>query len=333
MKLVYFNNYTLGVMKNDKVVDVSGIVEEIPHVGPHDLISQVIERFEEYRPQLEAGLASSDGVPLDQVRLRAPLPKPGKILCMAGNYLENGTLKEARPINAFLKNRNAVIGDGDTVVLPNAVEAMLGVLKRSADIGIVGCRLLNPDKTPQQSFGSVAGFIGDLIQSTFSNTLFANSSNPIVEKILARLHRSGKKVGWVCGACMLCRRDSLEETGLLDENFFMYKEDMDLCISFRKKNWGIYYTPDAPIIHHLGASVSAKPFETAIEYRKSQLYFYKKHYGWMGLLCLKIYLYGKFIRKLSVSFLVDCAGEPSSGNGQDSYSLNREILKVIRDFH
>ena len=231
------------------------------------------------------------------------------------------------------RGRYILLLNNDTVVLPNALEAMVGVLKRSADIGIVGCRLLNPDKTPQQSFGRVAGFIGDLIQSTFSNTLFANSSNPIVEKILARLHRSGKKVGWVCGACMLCRRDSLEETGLLDENFFMYKEDMDLCISFRKKNWGIYYTPDAPIIHHLGASVSAKPFEMAIEYRKSQLYFYKKHYGWMGLLCLKIYLYGKFIRKLSVSFLVDCAGEPSSGNGQDSYSLNREILKVIRDFH
>ena len=231
------------------------------------------------------------------------------------------------------RGRYILLLNNDTVVLPNALEAMVGVLKRSADIGIVGCRLLNPDKTPQQSFGSAAGFIGDLLQSTFSNTLFANSSNPIVEKILARLHRSGKKVGWVCGACMLCRRESLEETGLLDENFFMYKEDMDLCISFRKKNWGIYYTPDAPIIHHLGASVSAKPFETAIEYRKSQLYFYKKHYGWMGLLCLKIYLYGKFIRKLSVSFLVDCAGEPSSGNGQDSYSLNREILKVIRDFH
>ena len=231
------------------------------------------------------------------------------------------------------RGRYILLLNNDTVVLPNAVEAMVGVLKRSADIGIVGCRLLNPDKTPQQSFGSAAGFIGDLLQSTFSNTLFANSSNPIVEKILARLHRSEKKVGWVCGACMLCRRDSLEETGLLDENFFMYKEDMDLCISFRKKNWGIYYTPDAPIIHHLGASVSAKPFKTAIEYRKSQLYFYKKHYGWMGLLCLKIYLYGKFIRKLSVSFLVDCAGEPSSGNGQDSYSLNREILKVIRDFH
>ena len=231
------------------------------------------------------------------------------------------------------RGRYILLLNNDTVVLPNAVEAMVGVLKRSADIGIVGCRLLNPDKTPQQSFGSAAGFIGDLLQSTFSNTLFANSSNPIVEKILARLHRSGKKVGWVCGACMLCRRESLEETGLLDENFFMYKEDMDLCISFRKKNWGIYYTPDAPIIHHLGASVFAKPFETAIEYRKSQLYFYKKHYGWMGLLCLKIYLYGKFIRKLSVSFLVDCAGEPSSGNGQDSYSLNREILKVIRDFH
>lgn len=120
MKLVYFNDFTLGVVKGDRVVDVSSVVQEIPHVGPGDLISRLIERFAEYKPRLEKAVASAQGVPLSQVRLRAPLPQPGKILCMAGNYLENGSLKEPRPINGFLKNRNAVIGDGDTVILPPA---------------------------------------------------------------------------------------------------------------------------------------------------------------------------------------------------------------------
>ena len=155
MKLAYFNNYTLGVVKDDQVVDVSSIVEEIPHVGPHDLISRLIEKFDEYRPRLEEVTESSKGIPLDQVRLRAPLPKPGKILCMAGNYLENGTLKEARPINAFLKNRNAVIGDGDTVILP---DAPVTIFHHEAEVGLVIGKKAS-QITSAQAYGHVFGYV------------------------------------------------------------------------------------------------------------------------------------------------------------------------------
>lgn len=120
MKLAYFNDFTLGVVTGDRIVDVTSVVADIPRVGPHDLISRLIERFSEYRPRLEQAAAGAQGTPLAEVRLRPPLPKPGKILCMAGNYLENGTLAEPRPINAFLKNTHAAIGDGDTVVIPGA---------------------------------------------------------------------------------------------------------------------------------------------------------------------------------------------------------------------
>jgi 2-keto-4-pentenoate hydratase/2-oxohepta-3-ene-1,7-dioic acid hydratase in catechol pathway len=120
MKLAYFNDFTLGVVTGERIVDVTSVVSDIPRVGPHDLISSLIERFANYRPRLEQAAAVSEGVPLAAVRLRPPLPKPGKILCMAGNYLENGTLAEARPINAFLKSTRAAIGDGDTIVLPDA---------------------------------------------------------------------------------------------------------------------------------------------------------------------------------------------------------------------
>lgn len=120
MKLAYFDDFKLGVVRGNEVVEVSNLVQDIPHVGPHDLISRLIERFDQYRSRLEQAAQAGRGVPLSGVRLRAPLPKPGKMLNMAGNYLENGALKEPRPINGFLKSPNAVIGDGDTVVLPNA---------------------------------------------------------------------------------------------------------------------------------------------------------------------------------------------------------------------
>ncbi len=119
MKLVYFNDYRLGVLKGDAVVDVSAAVADIPHTGPGDLMSGLIARFDSYKGKLQAAADAAAGVPLASVSLRAPLPKPGNIVCMAVNYMENGTLKEAAPINAFHKAPTAIIGPGDAMVLPD----------------------------------------------------------------------------------------------------------------------------------------------------------------------------------------------------------------------
>jgi len=119
MKLLYFDDFRLGVLKGDAVVDVSKIVRGIPHTGPHDLISGLIERFADYRKKLEKAAAGGRGLPLKKVRIRPPLPRPYNIDCMAVNYMEDGTRPEPAPINAFHKSASAVIGDGDTMVLPD----------------------------------------------------------------------------------------------------------------------------------------------------------------------------------------------------------------------
>jgi 2-keto-4-pentenoate hydratase/2-oxohepta-3-ene-1,7-dioic acid hydratase in catechol pathway len=119
MKLMYFDDFKLGVVKGDHVVDVSKVVADIPHTGPHDLIGGLIERFSKYKGKLEKAAAAGKGVPLSKVKIRPPLPKPRNIDCMAVNYMEDGTLKEPAPINAFHKSSSAVIGHGETMVLPD----------------------------------------------------------------------------------------------------------------------------------------------------------------------------------------------------------------------
>ena len=118
MKLAFFDNFKLGVLKGDSIVDVSAAVRDIPHTGPGDLISGLIARFDAYRARLEAAAAGA-GVPVSGVRLRPPLPKPGNIVCMAVNYMENGTLAKPAPINAFHKAPTAIIGPDDTMILPD----------------------------------------------------------------------------------------------------------------------------------------------------------------------------------------------------------------------
>ena len=119
MKLLFFDEFKLGVVKGDTVVEVSQAVRDIPHTGPHNLISGLIERFADYRGVLEQAVAAGKGVALDKVRIRPPLPRAVNIDCMAVNYMEDGTRKEPAPINAFHKSPGCVIGDGDTMVLPD----------------------------------------------------------------------------------------------------------------------------------------------------------------------------------------------------------------------
>jgi 2-keto-4-pentenoate hydratase/2-oxohepta-3-ene-1,7-dioic acid hydratase in catechol pathway len=118
MKLAFFNDFRLGVVKGDQIVDVSAAVAEVPRTGPGDLLSGVIARWDVYQGKVEAAAAGA-GVALGSVTLRPPVPKPGNIVCMAVNYMENGTLPKKPQINAFHKAATAVIGPGDTMVLPD----------------------------------------------------------------------------------------------------------------------------------------------------------------------------------------------------------------------
>ena len=76
MKLLFFDDFKLGILKGDAVFDVSHAVRGIPHSGPHDLISALIARFDEHKERLDGAAARAESVPLSKVRIRPPLPKP-----------------------------------------------------------------------------------------------------------------------------------------------------------------------------------------------------------------------------------------------------------------
>jgi 2-keto-4-pentenoate hydratase/2-oxohepta-3-ene-1,7-dioic acid hydratase in catechol pathway len=96
MKLAFFDDFKLGVVTGDKVVDVSDVVKDIPRMGPQDVMRGVIEKFDQLKGKLADAAAKGQGKPVSQVKLRAPLPKPENIICMAVNYMEDGTLPGAR---------------------------------------------------------------------------------------------------------------------------------------------------------------------------------------------------------------------------------------------
>jgi 2-keto-4-pentenoate hydratase/2-oxohepta-3-ene-1,7-dioic acid hydratase in catechol pathway len=141
MKLLFFDDFRLGVLSGESVIDVQDTVRDIPHCEPQQLIAGLIERFAEYRPRLEQALQGTQGKPLGQVRVRPPLPRPRNIVCMAVNYMEDGTRSEPAPINAFLKSPNAIIGPEETMVLPDVPAT---IFEGEAEIAlVVGRRMSN----------------------------------------------------------------------------------------------------------------------------------------------------------------------------------------------
>jgi 2-keto-4-pentenoate hydratase/2-oxohepta-3-ene-1,7-dioic acid hydratase in catechol pathway len=132
MKLAFFDDYRLGIVSGDTVVDVTDVVKDIPRLGPQDVMRGLIERFDSYKDKLAA--AKGQGKPLSQVKLRPPLPRPSSIICMAVNYMEDGTLPEPAPINAFMKVPGSIIGDGDTMVLPDMPAS---VFEGEAELAVV----------------------------------------------------------------------------------------------------------------------------------------------------------------------------------------------------
>ena len=119
MKLALYDDYQLGVINGDRVVNAMSAVEGMSFRRPQDMMEEVIINWGEMRPRIESAVEGQDGVALGSVRLRAPVPKPPKLICAAVNYLEFGQ-REAAVLDAFLKSPTAVIGNGDTCELPPA---------------------------------------------------------------------------------------------------------------------------------------------------------------------------------------------------------------------
>jgi N-acetylglucosaminyl-diphospho-decaprenol L-rhamnosyltransferase len=82
---------------------------------------------------------------------------------------------------------------------------------------------------------------------------------------------------WVSGSCLMARRRTLDSVGLFDEDFFLYEEDVDLCVRAAAAGWRIVFTPAAEAVHHAGASMAGG--EAGIEYHRSHLRFYERHHG------------------------------------------------------
>jgi len=165
----------------------------------------------------------------------------------------------------------------DTSVPRGAIDRLVAHLDARPDVAIVGPRIVDGEGRAELSFGSMIAPLTELRQKVL---VVGNDRGvrPIVSMV-DRMTRRTREVDWVSGACLLIRRADLEAAGLLDERFFLYTEDVDLCASVRRRGRTVLFAADVEIQHLRGRSAGAT---TAAAYRRSQLAFYAKHHpAWL----------------------------------------------------
>lgn len=162
----------------------------------------------------------------------------------------------------------------DTVAPPGAIQTLVRGLAAQPDAAIAGARLLSPTGFPELSWGEPIGPWNELRRKVFSS-LYYRKIRRIVRKV-DKLSRQARVVAWVSGACMVIRRADLEAVGLLDERYFMYTEDVDLCVAMKQRGRTVLYVAGAEVLHYRGRSAGRNP-ETDRLYRKSQVAYYEKH--------------------------------------------------------
>jgi 2-keto-4-pentenoate hydratase/2-oxohepta-3-ene-1,7-dioic acid hydratase in catechol pathway len=134
VKIGFYNDYSPCLVRTDGIIDIGSVVGAAPGFSPQAVLERIINTFDILRPRLEAMAREGRVVPFSAVTLRAPVPRPGKVLCGERNYMEGVPLEPPGPMKSFFKSPDAVIGPGETIELPTFRPR---IFNHEAELGVV----------------------------------------------------------------------------------------------------------------------------------------------------------------------------------------------------
>jgi len=177
------------------------------------------------------------------------------------------------------QGRYVLLLNTDAFVHPGALEALVRHMDAYPDTGAAGGRLLYEDGRLQRSCSSFPTLSTELWTCLWLDRLFP--AHPVFGKYLMTYWDLDdlREVDAVLGAVMILRQTALQKVGLLDEQFFMYSEEVDLCYRLKQAGWSVRFVPDATATHLWGGSVTALKKESFLWLHKSRMLFFRKHYG------------------------------------------------------
>ena len=168
--------------------------------------------------------------------------------------------------------------NSDTVVLGDVLEKSVGYLKNRADVGAMGCRVLNADKTMQPTCSGYPTLGRLFLLTTGLDRVFGIKA--LDQYLLRHWQRDSERdVEVISGCYLMLRREVLEQVGGLDERFFFFGEETDWCLQMRRAGWALRFAPVGEIIHHGGGSVKKLNYKRDVMLTDATIRLHRKNGG------------------------------------------------------
>jgi len=244
--------------------------------------------------------ASADGTP---AMVRAEFPTV-QLIASAVNlgYSRGNNLGLARA-----RGRYALILNPDTELDGQALASMTSYLNANPTVGVLGPLLLLPDQSIQASRRRFPTLVTAIFESTWLQWLAPR-------RVLARYYVADQPAGqiaevdWLVGAALMVRREVWQQVGVLDENYFMYSEELDWQRRIKAAGWKIVYFPQAQVRHFEAQSSAQVPAATHIRFNTSKVRYFRKYHGALAGEFLRWYLLGHFAVQLGLEWFKGALG-------------------------
>lgn len=258
------------------------------------------------------------------------------------NAINLGYAKANNQALRLIKGEFALLLNPDTMVIDNALDKMVKFMQNNKNMGILGCCLLNANNKLQRAAFPPPSLWISITSKLNIERLSPGKADRYYRHHLERLfpphltnsyydkeyNRAQKafRAGWVSGACLLIRRATIEDAGLMDENLFLFGEDTDWCTRVRKRKWGIMLLPQARVVHLGGMSTSGALSLSIGASHFSRLYFAKKHFGPVSVFILRCLAFATLLVKHIIVRLNRRIPEAERRSRLEGY---REGFKII----
>ena len=178
------------------------------------------------------------------------------------------------------RGRYILLSNPDTELTPGGFKNMIDFMDSRRKVGICGPKMTDQKGNLQFSCRSFPSYLTAISSSqSVMHRIFPG--NFLSQKYLLKEkdHSQTGEVDWVSGSCLLAKRGILEKVGLLDERFYMYVEDVDLCYRAKMAGFSVCYFPKVVVIHHIGKGTKKRKIDMLVEHHRSMYHFYNKHHN------------------------------------------------------
>ena len=246
---------------------------------------------------------------------------------MIANPMNVGFVRANNQALALCRGRKVLLLNSDAQALEDSVDRAVRFIDEHPRAAVAGVRLLNSDGTFQASYTPFPTLLREVLILTGLGRLLVG---PVFPSCGAEVEKGAQCIrGYVEGAFLLTRREAIEQVGGLDENIFMYAEEVDWCYRFHQAGWEVWYLPQAPIIHHGGQTTKKRRGRMEAELYRSRIYFFRKHYGKVAAFCLQSIIFAITLPKMLIHRLLRYITRGRLGRTVTSWQELRLVLASV----